>query len=92
MLCELVLELVERRLSDTLFLLILFGLIGMMASAITILVARLSRQNWTRELRGMLHGEKRQRPEFQGPARCVGQGRKHRARSRCIGRRASLAP
>jgi trehalose 6-phosphate synthase len=56
----------ERREAATRnFLLIAFGLLGLMASGITIFVARLTRRSWSAELRSMLHGDKRQKPEFQ---------------------------
>ncbi|HUP02800.1 MAG TPA: trehalose-6-phosphate synthase [Bryobacteraceae bacterium] len=56
----------ERRAASTRnFLLVLFGLLGLGASAITILVGRLSQRGWMTDLRGMLHGDKDQRPEFQ---------------------------
>ncbi len=56
----------ERREASTRkFLLLSFGLLGLMASGITIFVARLSRRSWSTELRSMLHGDKQQRPEFQ---------------------------
>jgi len=56
----------ERREAATRnFLMIAFGVLGLMASGITIFVARLTRRSWSAELRSMLHGDKRQRPEFQ---------------------------
>jgi trehalose 6-phosphate synthase len=56
----------ERRETLTrTFLLIAFGVLAVLASAFTILVARLSRRYWSAELRGILHGNTGHRPEFQ---------------------------
>lgn len=56
----------ERREARTrTFLLVSFGILGVLASGVTIFVARFSRRNWSAELRRMLHGDERRRPEFQ---------------------------
>ena len=55
----------RRETSTREFLLFSFGLLGLVASGITIFVARLSRRSWSAELRRMLHGGKQQAPEFQ---------------------------
>lgn len=56
----------ERREASTRrFLLVSFGILAVLASAMTIFVARLSRRSWSAELRGVLQGDKQQRPEFQ---------------------------
>jgi trehalose 6-phosphate synthase len=56
----------ERRETLTrTFLLTAFGVLGVLASAFTIFVARFSRRHWSAELRGVLHGGTRHRPEFQ---------------------------
>jgi len=56
----------ERREAHTrTFLLVAFGFLGVLASALTIFVARFSRRSWSAELRSMLHGDKQHRPEFQ---------------------------
>ncbi len=55
----------ERREASTRnFLLLSFGILGLLAAALTILVARLSRRRWSTELRAVLQGENPQRPEF----------------------------
>jgi trehalose 6-phosphate synthase len=56
----------ERREAQTrTFLLIAFGVLAVLASAFTILVARFTRRHWSAELRGVLHGDAGHRPEFQ---------------------------
>ncbi len=56
----------ERREARTrLFLLAAFAILGMLASALTVFVARFSRRSWSAELRGILHGGPPPRPEFQ---------------------------
>lgn len=56
----------ERRESITRnYLLAAFGLLGILASAFTIFVARFSRRRWSAELRGILSGDLQQRSEFQ---------------------------
>ena len=56
----------ERREATTrTFLLIAFGVLGLLASSFTIFVSRFSRRSWSAELRGMLHGGTQHRPEFQ---------------------------
>lgn len=56
----------ERREAHTrTFLLVSFGILGLLASIITLFVARFSRRSWSTELRGMLHGDRQHRPEFQ---------------------------
>ena len=56
----------ERREAHTrTFLLVSFGILGLLASTITLFVARFSRRSWSTELRGMLHGDRQHRPEFQ---------------------------
>jgi trehalose 6-phosphate synthase len=56
----------ERREALTrTFLLAAFGVLGALASAFTVLVARFSRRRWSAELRGILHGDTQHRPEFQ---------------------------
>jgi trehalose 6-phosphate synthase len=57
---------VERREAQTrTFLLIAFGVLGVLASAFTIFVARFSRRHWSAQLRGILHGGNPHRPEFR---------------------------
>ncbi len=57
---------VERRENLTrTFLLISFGILGVLASALTIFVARFSRRSWSAELRGILQGSPHRRAEFQ---------------------------
>ena len=59
------LSFVERREATTQrFLLLAFGFLAAAASAVTIVAARLSRRDWSNELRGFLRGEAA-RPEFQ---------------------------
>ncbi len=55
----------RREVLTRTFLLAGFGVLGVLASAFTILVARFSRRFWSAELRGILHGDSAQRPEFQ---------------------------
>lgn len=56
----------ERRESRTrTFLLASFGVLGMLASALTVFVARLSRRDWSAELRQILRGGPQPRREFQ---------------------------
>lgn len=47
------------------FLLASFGLLGLLASAYTVLVARVSRRRWSAELLDVLNGGARRRPEYQ---------------------------
>lgn len=42
-----------------------FGALGLLASLLTILAARLSRKAWGAEVRGILQGEKTYQPDFQ---------------------------
>ncbi len=56
----------ERRESLTrVFLFGSFGLLAVLASMLTIFVARFSRRSWSAELRGVLHGETSRTAEFQ---------------------------
>ncbi|MBS1856180.1 MAG: trehalose-6-phosphate synthase, partial [Acidobacteria bacterium] len=56
----------ERREAQTRnILLISFGVLGVLASAFTVLVARFSRRSWAAELRRILRGGGSNRPEFQ---------------------------
>lgn len=56
----------ERREARTrTFLLVTFGVLALLASGITLFVARFSRRSWAAELRGILHGDGQHRPEFQ---------------------------
>lgn len=56
----------ERRevLTQT-FLFVSFGAFGLLASLLTIFVARFSRRSWSAELRDVLRGGEQRRPEFQ---------------------------
>ena len=55
----------QREARTRTFLLIAFGVLGVLASGLTIFVARFSRRSWSAELRRMLHGEQEHKPEFQ---------------------------
>ena len=57
---------VERREADAqLFLLAVFGLLGIMAFGIPVLVTRRARHEWSLEVRKLLHGSGKQSSEFQ---------------------------
>ncbi len=56
----------ERRESRTrTFLLASFGVLGVLASGLTVFVARISRRDWSAELRAILRGSPPSRREFQ---------------------------
>lgn len=56
----------ERRESVTrIFLVACFGVLAVVASALTLFVARVTRRSWSAEVRGMLRGDLRHRAEFQ---------------------------
>ncbi len=56
----------ERREALTrTFLFVSFGVLGLLASVLTIFVARFSRRSWSAELRNILRGDAENRPEFQ---------------------------
>lgn len=58
---------VERREAEGWYLLMLvFGVLAVIAAAVTLLAMRLSRRGWSDQLRGLLRGEAGERPEF-GP-------------------------
>jgi trehalose 6-phosphate synthase len=62
----------ERREAVTrTFLLAAFGVLGVLASAFTVFVARFSRQSWSTEFRRVLHGDPLPRREFQPVLRDV---------------------
>lgn len=55
----------RREAGARMFLLVSFGLLGLLASSITVFVARFSRRSWSAELRGILLGTHQHRTEFQ---------------------------
>jgi trehalose 6-phosphate synthase len=60
------LSFLERREAATQrFVLLAFGLLALAASAITIIVARLSWRGWSEEIRRLARGGRLRRPEFQ---------------------------
>ncbi len=59
------LSFMERRETETrYFLLFTFGVLALIAAAITLIAARLSWRGWSNELRRLLRGEGNERPEF----------------------------
>jgi trehalose-6-phosphate synthase len=57
---------IERREADAqFFLLAVFGLLGIMAFGIPVLVTRRARHEWSLEVRKLLHGSGKQSSEFQ---------------------------
>lgn len=57
---------IDRRENEAqTFLIVIFGILAVMAFGIPLLVAKRARLDWSRELRGLLHGRGKQSREFQ---------------------------